>query len=320
VGSPARWDVSVATDDAPPTLLPPTIPYVASASAEDGRWFVQAYGEFHPLAQARVMRPAMAWLGRADAPGVRLHLLGDLPLTAITAVSPDPSAAKARAADESGRSALLLRRRSKDGSTLKSTFVTVFEPTGSMRPLKVVARVTSEQGTVVLYLETADGPEHLVVNLTPGTLRSVVLVDGRRVRTDGLAVRLANRGLVLAGGTVAETADQRVEQRAASGRIRSVVRVISDSSRGRFETDAPLDGPGALAGRTVFVHHGDETTHGWTIARVENTEDGARIYVREEPGFALENKRTAPARFYQFPDISAPGPHRFFVSKIARSR
>src|SRR5262249_42880846 len=49
-GSPARWQLSIPKGRAPASLLPPTIPYVPSARAEDGRWFVQAYGEFAPLA------------------------------------------------------------------------------------------------------------------------------------------------------------------------------------------------------------------------------------------------------------------------------
>jgi hypothetical protein len=43
---------------------------------------------------------------------------------------------------------------------------------------------------VVILLETADGEEHLVVNLRPGTPKTVRLADGRDVSTDGLAVRV----------------------------------------------------------------------------------------------------------------------------------
>ena len=43
---------------APASLLPPSITYVPDARAEDGRWFVQAYGEFALQGQARLSKPA----------------------------------------------------------------------------------------------------------------------------------------------------------------------------------------------------------------------------------------------------------------------
>ena len=57
---------------------------------------------------------------------------------------------------------------------------------------------------MVVYIETAEGGEHVVVNLAPGTTRTVPLADGRSLTTDGLAVRVSRAGLVLAGGTFAE--------------------------------------------------------------------------------------------------------------------
>jgi hypothetical protein len=110
-----------------------------------------------------------------------------------------------------------------------------------------------------------------------------------------------------------------VRQSAAAGRIRAVGRrVESPQSRGWFETDAPLTDPDALAGRTLVVRHGDGTSRAWTVARVENTLDFARLFVREEPGFALM-PATGVAHYYQFPQTTAPGPHLFRIGRVARS-
>ncbi|WP_406693593.1 hypothetical protein V5E97_21400 [Singulisphaera sp. Ch08] len=320
-GSSARWQLSVKMDAGPATLLPESIPYVPTARAEDGRWFVQAYGEFAPLAQVRLIRPAMAWLGAPDSPGVRLHLLGPIPIEVTTANSPDPSTGSARAeAEDSGRAGLVLRHRSPDGSTLKSTFVTVFEPTGAVTPLTRVGRVASSPETVVIYIESAAGAEHVVVNLAPGTTQTVDLAHGRTLKTDGLVVRASSRGLVLAGGTFAESAGLRVEQQPTSGTIAGVVRHTSAAGRGWFESDQYLRDDGQIAGRTLLIRHGNDVTRAWTLQRVENMNRGSRLYVLEEPGFTMEKKSSAEARYYQFPRLSAPGPHQFRVSKIARTQ
>ena len=92
-------------------------------------------------------------------------MLGDLPLVAYTALEPRPDGRHERGR-RAGRAGLILRRRSETGATLKTTFVTVFEPLGTTAPpLARVGRVASPAETVVLYLETAEGTEHLVINL-----------------------------------------------------------------------------------------------------------------------------------------------------------
>lgn len=317
-GSQERWRVAAAMTPGPQGLLPPTIPHLASARAEDGRWFVQAYGDLAPVAQAHLTRPSLAELTGHDGRGVRLHLLGDAPMSAITALGPDPTAkAPRKPGDAPGRAALILRRTSTDGGPLKSMFVTVFEPVGGAPALLRVGRVATSPESVVIYLETVEGKEHLAVNLTPGTPRTVQLADGSSLTTDGLAVRVSDRAMVLAGGTFAESAGRQVRQVKVGGTIRGVVRRNSAKSRGWFEADAPLPDPDLLAGRVLHIRHGDGTTRGWTLLKVENTDGGARLHVREEPGFELDPQSRA-AHYYQFPGNVSPGPHLFRVSKIVR--
>jgi hypothetical protein len=318
-GTTARWRLAVPSTPGPSTLLPPSISYVPSARPEDGRWFVQAYGEFTPLAQCRLTRPSTALLDRAGGPGVRLHFLGDAPMSLLTATSPDPlDVSPADPAGEPGRSALIVRRRSKDGTTLRTMFVTLFEPAGGQSLLKRVGRAGSPDGSVVLYVETADGPEHLVINREPGHFLSVTLADGRTLSTDAIAVRVRPQGIILAGGTFVDAGDQRIRHEASSGAVVGVVRQASQSSRGWFEANTSLADPEALAGRVLSIAHGDGTTRAWTLVRVENTATGARLHVREEPGFVLDRAHSGEARYYQFPRTVCPGPHRFSVARMSR--
>jgi hypothetical protein len=328
-GSEARWTLSLPTAPDTTSLLPSSLTLVPTARADDGRWFVQALGEFVPIARGPVSQPALAWLaapmsgaGATATPvGVRLHLLGNTPLTAVTATSPDPlGPARPSPRDrDSGRGSLVLRRRSDDGSTLRTTFVTLFEPvSASVPPLRRVGRVASPPGTVVVYLETADGPEQLVVNFSPGTPVSLSLGDGRGLSTDSLAVRVSAAGLVLAGGTFASCGGQTVRLPQFSGHVTGAVRRASAGSRGWFQTDTPLPDPDTLTGRVLLIRHGDGTTRGWTLQRVENFPKSARLHVREEPGF-LVDPDDGSAHYYQFPLTTRPGPHPFRVSRIARA-
>ena len=70
----------------------------------------------------------------------------------------------------------------------------------------------------------------------------------------------------------------------------------------------------------MLIQHGDGTTRGWTLTRVENIPEGdaARLHVHEEPGFPIDRESGA-ARYYQFPRDTAPGPHRFTISQITRA-
>ena len=313
----SEWRSSVPTTRGPNSLLNPAIPYLTTASAADGRWFVQAYGAFDQLRHGSAGQPAVAdWL-EAGRPSIRLHLLGDAPYEVVTGSTPrDP------AADEPTRAALLIRRQASAGVPFGSTFVTVFDPPstsgGNAGSLLKVGRMTDSPGFVVLYLETVDGPEHLVVNLRPGTLGKTKLADGRELTTDGRVVRARRDELMLAGGTVASLARVAVRQPKLTGKILSAARFASADSRGWFETDVTLAEPARLVGRTLLIRHGDGTTHGWTIQRVEpRGDDRTRLHVREEPGFTLEGK-DAVARYYQFPNTASPGPHIFTISRIAR--
>jgi hypothetical protein len=329
-GRKERWRLATPTEAAPRSLLPASIVYLASARPEDGRWFVQAYGAFHPRMQSRVSAPCQVVLGgkplasetrlvslRGDvdtAPTLRLHLLGDMPSTLITATSSDAQ----NSADEGERSSLLVRRRSENGETLTSVFVTLFEPVGpGVLPLVKVGRVASTDDAVVVLVETPDGPEHLIVNRKPGEKLKVQLANRRHVTTDGLAARVRAGAVVLAGGTYAEAEGKLVSQPSVSGEIVGAVRRRTERGRGWFVSRRKLPDDPAATGRTLIVEHGDGRHSSWTLDSIESSPDGTRLDVREEPGFQIDPK-TGSAQYYQFPRNSAPGPHRFYIAQIAR--
>ncbi|MDR3620851.1 MAG: heparinase II/III family protein [Paludisphaera borealis] len=336
-GRKERWRLATPAEPAPTSLLPPSIVHVASAKPEDGRWFVQAYGEFHPRMRSRVTEPCQVVLGggpvasqtrlvslRGDVsttPTLRLHLLGDMPATLITATSadsPGPDSPATAASDEGERASLIVRRRSENGATLNTVFVTLFEPIEEgAPPLAKVGRVESVENTVVVLVETPDGPEHVVINRTPGDKVQVQLANGRFVTTDGVAVRVREKGVVLAGGTYAEAEGKLVSQVRLTGAITGAVRQRSEHGRGWFVSPDNLPDDPTATGRTLIVEHGDGRYRSWTLDSIESSPEGTRLHVREEPGFQIDPK-TGEARYYQFPRTSAPGPHRFRVSQIAR--
>jgi hypothetical protein len=196
--------------------------------------------------------------------------------------------------------------------------VTVFEPVGrAFPPLRRVGRVSSSQDVIVVLVETVDGPEYLVVNLRPGTTKRVQLPNGRYVSFDGLALRVREQGIVLAGGTFAEGSGRLVSQASVAGTLTNSVRQRTERGQGWFLTPDRLSDDPALAGRTLIVQHGDGTCRSWTLDSIESTPQGTRLHVREEPGFEID-PHGGEARYYQFPQVRAPGPHRFRLAQIAR--
>jgi len=312
VGTHARWQVPGPTEPGPNSLLAPSLTYVLGSRAEEGRWFVQALGAFRNLQRTRLDRPSLATLTGAGGT-LRAHVLGDVPATAILGETPGP--------DLSGlqetRSSLVIRRTSDQGATLKSHFVTLFEPAGSpFPPLTRVGRVEAPPGTIVLLVESAEGVEHLVINLRPNVKQIVRLSDSRTLETDGLAVRIRGDGMVLAGGQFASQGEMRCALEPMRGSIHRTQPGVT--SGGWFETDAELTDLNRLPGRTLLIRHGDGTSRGWTIERaMAGDHGGTRFLVHELPGFHIEPS-TGEAVYDQHPGTRHPGPHTFGISRLAR--
>ncbi|WP_337177867.1 hypothetical protein [Paludisphaera sp.] len=322
-GSGSEWKPLLATAPAVGSLLPPSITFLPTARPEDGRWFVQAYGEFKPRLRASLDGPSRVDLAPrgGGTPSLRLHLLGASPATLIAADSSDaPAVAGGPPNPAAPRSSLIVRRRSQSGANLASLFVTLFEPMrDGLAPLDRVGRVETTADAVVIAVEAPEGTEHLVFNRKAGAVIRAQLANGRGVETDGLLVRVRGDDVTLVGGTYAEASGMLVSQPSVRGTIVAAGRSPGEGSRGYFVTPEELPEGLAVAGRALFVQHGDGTTRAWTLAAAEPTAEGTRLHVREEPGF-LVDEATGAAEYYQFPMAAAPGPHRFRLALSTRGR
>lgn len=312
----AGWSSSIEMGPRSESLLPASVKYLEGAAAAQGRWFVQAMGAFTDLREGRQAAPNAFTILRRDGSGLRLHLLESVPMRAITAHGP-----REPGGDGPGRPALILRRRSSDGGSLNTTFVTVFEPIAPAIPrLERVGVHFVKQDAVCLYVETSEGVEEIVVNFKPGEMLEAPLSNGALLRTDGLLAGISRLGLSLAGGTFAETAELRVAQPRETGRVLAAVRERSALGAGWFRVTGPLSDPASLKNRTLIIRHGDSLSRGWTITEAENLDNRtSKIYVLEEPGFAISNqgKRTEQAVYCQFPRDRFDGPSTFGIPLIS---
>ena len=311
-GNHAAFNTTIKLQDGPDTLLPPNVPYLANARAEDGRWFVQSLGQFQKMRYGLATAPGLAILGEGNQPGVRMHLLGDQPFSVVTGQTP-----RTPSGDDPERSFLMIRRGAVKGAKLESSFVTVFDPTGPRPSLAKVGRMAEASGFVVLYLQTPDGDEHVVVNLHPGTERKVMLADGRELSTDAFVVRARRDELMRAGGTVAGLSGVGLRQSPLEGRVLGTTRQASRDSLGWFDVSGILPADRTLSGRFLRIRHADGTTHGWSIAKVEPMgPDRSRIYVQEDPGFEIS--QDGQARYHHYPTTTNPAPHTYSISTIRR--
>src|SRR5208283_5605238 len=63
-----RWALTVPANRPPPSLLPSWITFLPSARPEQGRWFVQSYGEFRLETQASLTGPSLVILAGSGLP------------------------------------------------------------------------------------------------------------------------------------------------------------------------------------------------------------------------------------------------------------
>jgi hypothetical protein len=89
-------------------------------------------------------------------------------------------------------------------------------------------------------------------------------------------------------------------------------------SRGWFEVEGYPEQFAGIEGRSLFIRHGDGTSHGWIIeGAVGVAKRRVRLHVREEPGFLID-PATTEARYYQFPRTASVGPHEYSISRMSR--
>ena len=258
----------------------------------------------------------------AACPGLRLHVLGDAPMTVFTALSPDPArAGKAShgGAGEPRRASLILRRQSRQGEALRTH---VREPVRARRagvPAPPAGRprlLGRERGRRVSWKRSTDrntcwstsSRERPVGFRCPAAATS---------RSTAWRCGCGKSGLVLAGGTFAEGAGKLVSQASLAGTLSGSVRRRTDRGLGWFVTAGSTcrrsRARGTNADRSARRRHLPVLDA--RFPRIEP--EGTRLHVREETGFTLD-PADGSARYYQFPQVTVPGPHRFRLSQIAR--
>jgi hypothetical protein len=312
-----RWHVPLEMRAGSESLLSSSIPFVPHARADYSRWLVQGLGAIKHLEQANLQQPVWATLADHTRHGVRVHLLGDLPMTLARGIWQDFDH---RGDETEGRSVLVQRRVSADGRDLDTRFVDVFEPLATPHgQSRRVARVESPGALTIVLFDDRTSLNYLAINATPGQSTSAVLPDGRLLRTDALAVLVRPNSLIMAGGSFAECARQRVDAAVLGGRVVASGRNEGAGAPGWFELEGAGADVAAMRGRTLVIKHDDGTSRAWTVADASPTAGNRiRIAVREEPGFRIE-PATGDAVYYQYPLTRHHGPHLARLCSTSRA-
>lgn len=222
-------------------------------------------------------------------------------------------------ADKYDMPKLVLRR---DGTNLKSTFVTVMEPySGSGHAwIELVERLQPDQapdGAVavqVTYGDTTDivlsNPDHpdqpvMIGDITLyGEMGLVRLIDGKV------------RDLYLTGGTLLSKGAQSVTGAGAyTGTIIDTKRMSDGDAYNAIVTDAPVSAD--AEGRYMIITHPDGSTTGYLIDEVMQ-ESGQTVLTlaQYEPGFELAGDGSS--RQVYFPAKQwATGTHTFRIAGVA---
>lgn len=310
-GLGGNWTATAPLRRGLESLLPPSVPYLAETRAEDGRWFVQAYGMLDDLLIGPAAGPTFATLSDESVGLVRLHRLDFDHADLILAQAPGEVIGR--------RGTLLWRKRAVGPSAiLQGRWVTLIEPLAPESGIIRVGRIEAADGVVLLRIETAAGIEHLVFNPSPGVERSLALPDGETLRTDALVLRSTAGGLIAAGGTLAEHAGRLLRMERPAGAVIAAVARPSIGSRGWFVVDGSIGDLDACAGRSLLIRHGDGRVRGWTIVRAEALGDRMRLHVLEEPAFSIDPVSNE-SMDYQFPGLRSAGPHEYRIDVIGRT-
>jgi hypothetical protein len=221
-------------------------------------------------------------------------------------------------ADKYDMPKLVLRR---DGTDLKSTFVTVMEPySGNANALiEIVERLQPDQapeGAVavqVTYGDTTDivlsNPHHpdqpiIVGDITLyGEMGLIRLIDGEV------------RDMYLTGGTLLSKGTQFVTGAGSyTGAIIDTMRVANDDAYNAIVTDASVSSD--AEGRYVIITHPDGSTNGYLIDEVIQEQGQTIVTLAEyDPGFELSGDGSSQQVYYPAKHWTT-GTHTFRIANV----
>jgi len=287
------------------TLMNPGVVFVPPKGESDRGAPEAAYGFVHGLAQGRAGDVVTLEMRLKESPeiGTRTLLFPGEQTTIF--LSQAPSVRRARRADaelDKHQAPFFCARR--QGKGLTSVFAAVHEPLNGQPKILTASVIRSDDALVFVVDRGPLGEDYVAVALDgpPGVSHGQFSLDGRY----GL-VRLRNGRVSeahLVGGTRLSYGDFGLSGTAGwSGSIRAAVRERSADSRGAFDVSERVAANAAPC--TLLLHHPDGTAHGYNVVRIEPTTDGARLFVREDPGFEITPE--GETRFVCYPQRTVPG-------------
>ncbi|GIP39714.1 hypothetical protein J31TS4_29940 [Paenibacillus sp. J31TS4] len=216
---------------------------------------------------------------------------------------------------------LVLRR---EGTGLKSTFVTAMEPyQGTAGPIiESIERLTpasGPEGAVAVRVTYGDTTDILLS--APGGSEEPLVVEDLTLQGEMGFIRLVNgtvASMQLIGGTrLAKGSHVLTGEGPAAGTITATKRRANGDAYDGVVTDAPFrsETAAAVKGRYVVVTHPDATTNGYRIQ--EMRDEGGRaaiVFAEHDPGFDLQPDGSSSMAFY--PAKSWTGTHTFRVDNV----
>jgi hypothetical protein len=217
---------------------------------------------------------------------------------------------------------LVLRR---DGTNLKSTFVTLLEPyegTGAPR-VEAIDRLQPEQapeGAVAVRVAYGNTTDLLLSNPYYSVHQEPVRVGDVTLRGEMGLIRLVDgqvREMKLAGGTLLKKGDRELTGTGpATGTVDGTLRLANGDGYDGILTAATV--PAAAAGRYAIVTHPDGSKHGFKIAEIrQHGSQTLLVLDGEDPGFVVRADGSSGQT--SFPMKQWTGPHTFAIGNVERA-
>ncbi|MBD2862157.1 carboxypeptidase regulatory-like domain-containing protein [Paenibacillus oceani] len=335
----AYFDTGMTLNDYGPYLLPPGTTVVPPVSNSDSG---SAEGNYPGYIYVRDVKQAVLPADRYEltlvtakdgSPGSKLNITGLLePGVNELYLGRSPSLKSARLEgrnmdnnDEAVKYTLPKLVLRRDGTNLKSTFITLLEPyDGKATPrIEAIDRLQPEQapegavavkvaygGTTDLLLSNPDYAIHqmpLVVGdvTLSGEMGLIRHVDGQV------------REMKLTGGTLLKKGDRELSGAGtATGTVVGTLRLAGGDDYDGILTSASV--PASAAGRYVIVAHPDGSKQGFLVREVRP--HGSRtllVFDQEDPGFVVREDGSSAQT--SFPMKQWTGLHTFSISNVERT-
>lgn len=181
----------------------------------------------------------------------------------------------------------------RQGPDLSSVFVAVHEPVQGEAKVQNVSAAVAETGVVITVDRGPLGRDYFAMAFEEGATVVEDTPDGPLELQGGWSlVRMQNgqavEGHLIAGQLLSLDRLCLVGQPGWQGIIRRVSREDGEDSRGFFEVDEIL--PTLAVRVALLLEFPDRTVRAYNLARIERTAAGTRLYVVEDPGFAVTDQ------------------------------